>query len=184
MKSPVAKMTWAALAAVVFISLSFNKRPEPASRSVQLIAEWERAKLYTLDYLNAATDEVIAFKPTPEMRSFAGQMLHLSDDNIGFAALASGKKSPSNFGDLEKAIDQYKTKAALTKAVSDSYDFVIASLKDLDDAKLNETIKVFRWNATREMTYYKAFEHQTHHRGQATVYLRLKGIKPPEERLF
>jgi uncharacterized damage-inducible protein DinB len=30
----------------------------------------------------------------------------------------------------------------------------------------------------------KAFEHQTHHRGQATVYLRLKGVTPPQEMLF
>jgi hypothetical protein len=30
----------------------------------------------------------------------------------------------------------------------------------------------------------KAFEHQTHHRGQATVYLRLKGVAPPNEMLF
>lgn len=30
----------------------------------------------------------------------------------------------------------------------------------------------------------KAFEHQTHHRGQTTVYLRLKGITPPAEKLF
>jgi len=30
----------------------------------------------------------------------------------------------------------------------------------------------------------KAFEHQTHHRGQTTIYIRLVGLKPPGERLF
>jgi uncharacterized damage-inducible protein DinB len=30
----------------------------------------------------------------------------------------------------------------------------------------------------------KGFEHQTHHRGQTTIYLRLKGVKPPQEKLF
>ena len=30
----------------------------------------------------------------------------------------------------------------------------------------------------------KAFEHQTHHRGQCVIYLRLSGIKPPPEKLF
>jgi len=30
----------------------------------------------------------------------------------------------------------------------------------------------------------KAFEHQTHHRGQATVYIRLAGGTPPQEKLF
>jgi uncharacterized damage-inducible protein DinB len=184
MKVFTLRTTFFFVAAAVLFSLGFDERPAPAPRSEQLIAEWTRAKAYTLDYLNAATDEVIAFKPTPEMRSFAMQMLHLADDNFGITAIASGTKSPTDFGVLEKAADQYKTKEALTKIVMDSYDFAIASLKGLDDAKLNETIKVFRWETTRELTYFKAFEHQTHHRGQTTVYLRLKGIKPPEERLF
>nr|WP_324497299.1 DinB family protein [Haliscomenobacter sp.] len=30
----------------------------------------------------------------------------------------------------------------------------------------------------------KAFEYQTHHRGQTTIYIRLLGIKPPNEKLF
>ncbi|MDZ4709681.1 MAG: DinB family protein [Saprospiraceae bacterium] len=30
----------------------------------------------------------------------------------------------------------------------------------------------------------KAFEHQTHHRGQCVIYLRLPGIEPPHELLF
>ncbi|MBS1504563.1 MAG: damage-inducible protein DinB, partial [Bacteroidetes bacterium] len=30
----------------------------------------------------------------------------------------------------------------------------------------------------------KAFEHQTHTRGQTVAYLRLKGVKPPPEMLF
>jgi uncharacterized damage-inducible protein DinB len=184
MKNLSFKILAVALSVGALFSLSFNQRPEPATRSAELIAEWERAKTYTLDYLNVSTEELIASRPTPEMRSFGMHMLHVADDNFGFAAIASGTKAPTDFGVLEKAADQYKTKEALTKIVMESYDFVIASLKNMDDAKLKESIKVFRWQATREMTYFKAFEHQTHHRGQTTVYLRLKGIKPPEERLF
>jgi uncharacterized damage-inducible protein DinB len=30
----------------------------------------------------------------------------------------------------------------------------------------------------------KTFEHQTHHRGQTTIYIRLLGIRPPQEKLF
>ena len=30
----------------------------------------------------------------------------------------------------------------------------------------------------------KCFEHQTHHRGQTTVYIRLAGGTPPAEKLF
>ena len=41
-----------------------------------------------------------------------------------------------------------------------------------------------RFDATRGSALDKAFEHQTHHRGQTTIYLRLKNVKPPAEKLF
>jgi uncharacterized damage-inducible protein DinB len=37
---------------------------------------------------------------------------------------------------------------------------------------------------TRYAWLLAAFEHQTHHRGQTTIYIRLQGIRPPNERLF
>lgn len=156
-----------------------------AQVSPSAAADWERARAYTLEYLNAANDEVIGFAPTPEMRTFGKQMLHIAEANYGFASTASGKASPFTFGDLENAGDKYKTKEALTKAVMDSYDFVLSALRDLDKSRLNESIKMFnRFEMTREVAFKKAFEHQTHHRGQTTVYLRLKGITPPNEKLF
>ncbi|HYH03497.1 MAG TPA: DinB family protein, partial [Bacillota bacterium] len=37
---------------------------------------------------------------------------------------------------------------------------------------------------SKRTAWAKVFEHQAHHRGQTTVYLRLAGIKAPEEKLF
>lgn len=38
----------------------------------------------------------------------------------------------------------------------------------------------------RDWQQVKAYtqEHQGHHRGQTTIYLRMAGIRPPAERLF
>ena len=44
--------------------------------------------------------------------------------------------------------------------------------------------KVFDFEETKYVFALKAFEHQTHHRGQCTIYIRLLGIRPPQERLF
>ena len=166
--------------------LSFRnseKKTETNIKLDQMVADWERAKAYTQEYLNASTEEVINFKPTAEMRTFGQQMLHLAEANYGLAAAASGKTSPVAFGALEKS-DQYKSKAAVTKAVMESYDFVIAATKEMNEQKLSEMVKVFNFDMSREVAFSKVFEHQTHHRGQATVYLRLKGITPPNEKLF
>jgi uncharacterized damage-inducible protein DinB len=51
--------------------------------------------------------------------------------------------------------------------------------------KMGEMIKLFgRFDVSRGKTFEKCFEHQTHHRGQATVYIRLAGATPPQEKLF
>ena len=92
-----------------------------------MVKEWERAKSYTKEYLDTMPEPGYALKPTPEMRSFAEQMLHLTDGNYGFVFAASGEKSPVAFGESEKVAD--KSKANVTKLVMDGYDFVINSIK-------------------------------------------------------
>ena len=176
----------AALLTAVTMLVAFNikEKPEATSRTAAMVTDWERAKAYTLEYLNASTDEVINFKPTAEMRTFGQQMLHLSEANYGFASTASGKANPVPFGSLEKS-DKYKTKDAVAKEVMASYDFVIAAVHEMPESKMDEMVKVFnKFDLSRAATMDKAFEHQTHHRGQTTVYLRLKGIIPPNEKLF
>jgi len=148
-----------------------------------MVKEWERAKTYTKEYLDVMPESGYALKPTPEMRSFAQQMLHLADANYGLVAAASGEKSPVGFGDLEKSGDQ--SKEAVTKKVMESYDFVINTIKKETQAQLDEKIKLFdKFEVSRKSAFGKGFEHQTHHRGQTTVYLRLAGAKPPQEMLF
>jgi len=148
-----------------------------------LVKEWERAKAYTKEYLDAMPESGYALKPTPEMRSFAEQMLHLTDANYGFTSGATGEKSPVGFGESEKAAD--KSKANVTKLVLAGYDFVISSIKKMTPAQLNENIKLFgQFDMTKGTALAKCFEHQTHHRGQTTVYVRLAGVKPPQEKLF
>ena len=154
-----------------------------AQSSNETTKDWERAKAYTKEYLDAMPDSGYALKPTPEMRSFADQMLHLADANYGFTAAATGAKSPIGQGEAEKSTD--KSKATVTKMVMDSYDFVINNAKNLTAAKAGERIKLFgQFDLTKRAALDKCFEHQTHHRGQTTVYLRLAGAKPPQEKLF
>jgi len=153
----------------------------------QMIAEWQRAKLYTKSYLDAMPEDGYSFKPTPEIRSFAQQMLHLADANYVFATVASDKPNP--VGETPATHDMNEktvapTKEATIKAVMDSYDWVIGTLQYMTPDQLEETIKFGKHDITKSGLYGKAFEHQTHQRGQTTIYLRLKGITPPPELLF
>jgi uncharacterized damage-inducible protein DinB len=153
----------------------------------EMVKEWQRAKKYTKAYLDAMPEVGYGFKPTPEIRSYAQQMLHISDVNYVFATVASGKPNPigetlANDGLNEKTAPP--TKEATTKAVMDSYDFVISTLQNMTPDQLHKTTKLGKLDITRSALFGKAFEHQTHQRGQTTIYLRLKGVTPPEEVLF
>ncbi len=177
-------MFFVIIAATVLLSFRYTEsntfRPDDMK---QMSADWERAKAYTQEYLSASTDDIVKFKPTADMRTFGQQMLHLAEVNYALGSLATGKATTVTFGSLEKS-DKYATKADLTKVVMDSYDFVIAATKEMDPQKMGETVTIFKFDMTRATALSKLFEHQTHHRGQTTVYLRLKGVKPPEEKLF
>lgn len=171
------------LLSMICLFLAFSSLANAQTSKDEMIKEWERAKTYTKEYLDAMPESGYALKPTPEMRSFAEQMLHLTDGNYGFAVAASGEKSAFAPGELEKTTD--KSKANVSKIVLDGYDFVINSLKKVPADKMGETIKLFnRFEMTRGTAFVKCFEHQTHHRGQTTVYIRLAGAKPPQEKLF
>jgi uncharacterized damage-inducible protein DinB len=180
----------AALSLVCFAQQVSGGAPQPAAKPVEtnpialMVADWTRARDYTKEYLDAMPEDGVGLKPTPDIRSFAEQMLHLAGGNFGFAATAAGVANPQQGKSLEK-MDEFKTKAALTKIVIESYDFVINSIKGMDAKKMDEPVKLFgRFDMTRATALDKAFEHQTHHRGQTTIYLRLKGVKPPQEKLF
>jgi uncharacterized damage-inducible protein DinB len=150
------------------------------------VAEWQRAKGYTKEYLDAMPEDGYAFKPTPEVRTFARQFRHLAVDNYRFASQAIGKADPYPDANSDKTEEDPagQSKAAVTKFTMDSYDYVIDALKTLTPVQLQENVPFFRRTMSREMIFFKCFEHQTHHRGQAVVYLRLKGVIPPREKLL
>ncbi|HKE03525.1 MAG TPA: DinB family protein [Blastocatellia bacterium] len=143
---------------------------------------WKRARKWTLDYIDAMPENAMSFKPTPEIRSFAEQMLHLAFWNYGLGEAVSGKANPygKNQEALEKR-DDVKTKAALRKVVEESYDNLLAAIAGLDEAKMFEQVSLFNSKLTRVTALAIALDHQTHHRGQTTIYLRLKGVTPPPE---
>jgi uncharacterized damage-inducible protein DinB len=148
----------------------------------QFIKDWERAKSYTLDYLNTMPADKYSFKAVDSIRSFAQQMLHLASGNVGLIHFAAGVKIdfPMN---LEKS-PTAQNKDSVVYYVTKSYDFAIQSVKDFDPAKFGELVTMRDDKVSRFALFEKAFEHQTHHRGQTTIYIRLLGIRPPNERLF
>lgn len=150
----------------------------------QLIKDWERGKTYTIDYLNTMPADKYNFKAEDSIRSFAQQMLHLAQGNLFIMSNATDHQPPAFLmANLEHS-PSAQQKDSVMYYVTASYDYCIDAIKNSDNNKWAEKKKMFNFEETRFALMQKAFEHQTHHRGQTTIYIRLQGIKPPNERLF
>lgn len=172
-------MSWSCFISTILTAQTMN---EEDIRS-QFIKDWERARAYTIDYLNTMPADKYSFKATDSIRSFAQQMLHLAQSNVNILAFLA--KEPNVFG--EGILENRKTaqtKDSVMYYVIASYDLAITCLKKMSFTSLSEKIKLYNWEETKYAWLLKAFEHQTHHRGQTTIYIRLLGLHPPQERLF
>jgi uncharacterized damage-inducible protein DinB len=173
------------LAFLVFVCSVTGHAQSISSEEIkaQLVKDWERAKLYTVDYLNTMPADKYGFKAVDSIRSFAQQMLHLASGNVFLMSNATDEKTPFKRGDLEKSPGA-QTKDSVMYFVTASYDYCINAVKNSAVNKWGEKKKFGKAEETRFALMLKTFEHQTHHRGQTTIYIRLLGIVPPNERLF
>jgi uncharacterized damage-inducible protein DinB len=146
--------------------------------------DWVRAKAYTVEYLNTMPADKYSFRAADTIRSFAMQMLHLAMANTFLMATATDQQPLpwASFG-LEKSRTA-QTKDSVMYYVTASYDYCMNAVKNSNPAKWKDVVKLFGFETTKFGLMQKTFEHQTHHRGQTTIYIRLNGIKPPEEKLF
>jgi hypothetical protein len=80
-------------------------------------------------------EDGLNFKPTPEIRSFAEQMLHLANTNFNFISAAAGISNPYDKKNVEKMSEYSANNAALTKVVLESYDFALSALPKLIDIR-------------------------------------------------
>ena len=175
-----------AIFSFVLTSLSFNASAQNITGDeikTQFVNDWERAKAYTLDYLNTMPADKYSFKAVDSIRSFAQQMLHLASGNVGLIMFASGQKIDWPGRGLENS-PTAQNKDSVVYYVTKAMILPSQALEGFDPAKFGEFAGPGKDKVTRFALFLKAFEHQTHHRGQTTIYIRLLGIRPPNERLF
>ena len=89
-------ITVAALLQLAFLfTFSFQSHSQSLSSAdikAQMVKDWERAKAYTVDYLNTMPANKYSFKAVDSLRSFAMQMLHLATGNVLLMSNATGNQ--------------------------------------------------------------------------------------------
>ncbi len=141
----------------------------------QLARKWENAKAYTLKVAAMMPEKDYNFKPVADEMTFGEQLLHIANNmNWLSATYLSVNKQNS------KSDARLSGKQSIINTVSAAYDSALSVHYRLTTKQLGETISFFAGPMTRRQILILMHDHQTHHVGQLIVYLRLKGIKPPE----
>ena len=169
---------------LIFITLTSQGQFADSLKS-QLLKDWKRSKDYTLDYLKTMPADKYSFRPQDSIRTFAQQMIHMAQGTVSLMEASTGMKIPSliNRQNLENTSTAL-TKDSVTYFVTLSYDYAIEALEHFEMNSSYEYIRRGNFNVTRLGWMIKAYEHQSHHRGQTTIYIRIVGLKPPNEKLF
>lgn len=134
---------------------------------------WANAKDLTIAVANAMPAEDYSFKPVSAEMSFGEQMMHITEANYGYCSFLVGTKSQ-----YQKPKDAAKDQ--IVKDLGDSFDFCTKTFDRITDAQLDKILGTGDRAVDGREVMLGAMIHVVHHRGQTEVYLRLKGITPPE----
>jgi len=119
-----------------------------------------------------------AFKPTPQVRSFAELVGHVINANFFFCAQARGER-PASTTNYEKVAD----KDTLVKALNDALASCDRTFVETTDANVGSLVKMTVQGAAKETTRGLMLmfntTHNNEHYGNIVVYMRLKNHVPP-----
>jgi uncharacterized damage-inducible protein DinB len=181
------KMTPAkiALLAPLVIALS-----APAQTTVKdaLAKHWKTSGEFTVAVAEAMPAEDYNFHPNPDEMSFGVLMAHIAMADRSACANASGLTAPelpAKIAEWGKAPANAKPDIAKDTAVpflKDTFAFCDKAIAAMTPERLDTVVGPPARNLTGFEWLWAYFTHTAHHRGQAEVYLRVKGIKPPDYR--
>jgi uncharacterized damage-inducible protein DinB len=129
---------------------------------------------FTLKVAEAMPESDYGFKLTPPQMSFAEQMVHLSQSLDYFICPLYGEKAnPPKPASLSKSDVLAFEKAAFDRAIQRVSALTAEQIHK--DSYQSEEGKASGFDLLLGL-----LDHTTHHRASAEMYLRAKGITPPE----
>jgi uncharacterized damage-inducible protein DinB len=139
-----------------------------------LLDHWSKSKDYMIELANQMPADQYTSRPNEAEMTYGEQMLHIANAIRFFtASYAKKPQFDTKKADKETAIADLKA----------AFDDGAAEIGSFSDAELMTKIVE---SGEGKMTALEAillmFDHTEHHRGQAIVYLRYKGIKPVDYR--
>lgn len=125
--------------------------------------------------------DLYTFKPNPDEMTFGEQMIHIAGANVFRFHEITGIAAPFEFNPAKPPAPD---KEAALKLLEQSFDYVIDSLPNITAYQLQRKWHIPTWKGRNDpdgrAMILNMFVHTAHHRAQCEVYMRAKGIKPPD----
>lgn len=148
-----------------------------------LAKHWKVTGDFTIAVAKLMPAENYAFRPVPEELSFGQLMIQIAGANMSACANASGMPRPTVPPHILQGVRDEKVdvdKDAAVQFLTDTFEFCNRAVASMTPEKLDASVGPPNRKMTGFEWLWAYFTHTAHHRGQAEVYLRVKGIKPPD----
>jgi uncharacterized damage-inducible protein DinB len=153
----------------------------PSSSQI-VLGQWNEIGRKLIAMADDFPEDKYDFKPTPAVRSFAEQLLHVAGSMEYFTLPVQGKTPAREMENPSRAT--YKTKADVVAFVKKEVEDGAAAIKAKGDKGMADSIT--DPDSKQQMHVsdlaYGIIEHSGEHYGQLVVYYRLSGLVPPESR--
>ena len=138
-------------------------------------AVWMVPHDFVVRALEQTPESLLAFQPTPAVRSLGQLFAHIADGESLFCSLALGEPAPNPFNVVETT---KTTKAEIMQALKASAAHCDKAYAQTD-ADAATPVSFFGREANRMFLLGMNGAHDYEHYGNIVTYLRLKGITPP-----
>lgn len=139
--------------------------------------KWQHSSEYMIEIAELMPENQFTYKPTEVQMSFSDQLLHLSGNMVSLSRRFLNADSidpplPDSFTSKKEAIEELRRVFAHTAF----------QLRQIDASTLDDSTDFWAGPVPRSRIIWLITDHMAHHRGQLIVYLRLRGIEPPDYR--
>jgi hypothetical protein len=147
-----------------------------------LAKHWKTSEEFTIAVAKLMPANEYQFKPVPAELSFGQVLSQVGRANLNACSLAAGVDRPDVPNDIKDAASGKgeADKDHVIQFLTTSFDFCNQMIQRVTPEKLDAVVGPPNRKMTGFEWLWAYFTHTAHHRGQLEVYLRLKGIKPPD----
>jgi uncharacterized damage-inducible protein DinB len=168
----------AAMLCVAIAVPAFGQMPKSVPSANPLVdgakLDYQMVKTFLMKSAEQVPENLYAYKPTPEVRTFGQILGHVAEDNYVICSAVAGEKPP--VANIEKTLS---AKPDLVKALGESFAYCDKVFNALTDAGAPAMVNFFGRPLAKLSVMTFNTSHDNEHYGNIVTYMRLNKMVPP-----